>query len=89
MQRLLLYCSVSACIISDSLVVDVVSLHKFAFIAQIIELHDYLLCYSCAVIFVAGYGVQAGLTNGQHMKGNGKNHIFSLRTYTTPLSLAL
>lgn len=32
------------------------------------------------MIFVAGYGVQAGPTNGQQMKGNGMKHVFTLRT---------
>lgn len=41
----------------------------------------YLLQYGCAVIFVAGYGVQAGPTHGQQMKGIGMNHVFSLRTH--------
>lgn len=36
----------------------------------------------CTVIFVAGYGVPGGPTNGQPMKGNGTNPVFLLRKHT-------
>ncbi len=38
-----------------------------------------MLLRNCTTISVAGYGVQAGATNGQQMKGNGMKPISSLR----------